>query len=317
MAGPRAVPHFLVVGSPRAGTTLVQRLACELTGVTVPPETHFFTVFFEQYLRHQTFPMSALEIREALDYYLSIPAVAGLPLDREMVVRSLEGHCSDAWTLFSAVVQQLGGAKDLVGEKTPDHLRWWRPLSRASPDLKFIAVVRDVRSVVASARDTPFGMDAPALIAASWSEDVRELDRARTALGEARILTLRYEDVVRDPDRARSRLSAFLGVVEAEVSSEEHGSMLFPDWERAWKERATGPIDPNRILAWRSRLDADDQRKIEAVVHLAFLGHPREDDRISTRRAVRALTMRDWLRLARFYRSRLCQRRRLRRLVIG
>ena len=33
---------FLMVGTPRSGTTLLQRLACELPGVGMPPETHFF-----------------------------------------------------------------------------------------------------------------------------------------------------------------------------------------------------------------------------------------------------------------------------------
>lgn len=38
-------PAFLIVGTPRSGTTLVQRLASELPGVAIPPETHFFSLF--------------------------------------------------------------------------------------------------------------------------------------------------------------------------------------------------------------------------------------------------------------------------------
>jgi len=41
----RPVPHFAIVGSPRSGTTLVQRLCCELEGVVVPYETHFFSAY--------------------------------------------------------------------------------------------------------------------------------------------------------------------------------------------------------------------------------------------------------------------------------
>jgi len=46
----RRGPDFLIVGSARSGTTLVQRLACELPGVAMPPETHFFDIFLRRLL---------------------------------------------------------------------------------------------------------------------------------------------------------------------------------------------------------------------------------------------------------------------------
>ena len=42
---------FLVVGTARSGTTLVQRLCCELPRVWVPGETHFWSMAPEIQMR--------------------------------------------------------------------------------------------------------------------------------------------------------------------------------------------------------------------------------------------------------------------------
>jgi hypothetical protein len=313
-------PHFVIVGSPRAGTTLVQRLASELPGVRVPPETHFFTLFYEAKLRRLRFPLSAPEARLALGEYLSIPAVAGLPLDPDDVVDQLDAGAPDAWALFRAVMRALAGDAHLVGEKTPTHLRWWRPMSVASPTLKFIAVLRDPRAVVASGLDVPFGMDDPALLAASWSEDVRDMRQASSALGEARFLCLRYEQVVIDPDAARSAIGAFLGLAGGLTPAEGvrgRGFDLFPEWERSWKGRADGPVDPGRVEAWRETLVGRDLRKVEAVAGRASRESGYEIARPQAAAWVRDLTLWDWLRLARLRWSRTWHRVRLKRLALG
>src|SRR5262245_51226417 len=57
-AGSRDI-GFLIVGTPRSGTTLVQRLATELPGVRVPPETHFFPHFGSDLIKRTSFPLDA------------------------------------------------------------------------------------------------------------------------------------------------------------------------------------------------------------------------------------------------------------------
>ena len=48
---------FLIVGTPRSGTTLVQRLACELPGVGMPRETEFWLGYRSSPLRTASFPL--------------------------------------------------------------------------------------------------------------------------------------------------------------------------------------------------------------------------------------------------------------------
>jgi hypothetical protein len=250
--GGAGAPRFAIVGTSRSGTTLVQRLADELPGVRVPPETHFFSRFALDLLGRRSFPLDAAALREELGRYLSIDSCRGLPLDVAAVVERLGGRCESVFSLFAAVVRDLAGEGALAGEKTPEHLLWWRPLSAAFPALGVVAVVRDPRAVVASNLQVPFGMASRATLAARWAADQRLVRAAAAALG-SRCLVLRYEDVVADPDAARASLAGFLGVEGGDRVGEVAASDLYVGWE-TWKARTTDAITTERTTAWTSVL---------------------------------------------------------------
>jgi hypothetical protein len=261
-----SVPHFLIVGSPRSGTTLVQRLAAELSGVQVTPETHFFAVFYDLELRRRSFPLRGHDINDVVSRYLQLPLTRSLAIDGQAVLDNLNGTCDSAWTLFGAIVRALAPTATLVGEKTPNHLRWWRPLSTADPELRFVVVVRDPRAVTASALEVPFGMDKAALLAVRWRADVREIQQASQQLGPERVLILQYEDVVVDPDTARSKLGQFLAANAPAVPIEaQPGAALFAPWEAGWKMQAMGPITKDRIRSWEQHLSGQQVAQIEAI----------------------------------------------------
>ena len=211
--------EFLVVGSARSGTTLVQRLACEVPGVRMPPETHFFSGYTRELLARCSFPLEGIELRREIELFLARDNAAGLVLDVRAVLAELGDRCSGPYQLFDVIVRHLVGPAEIWGEKTPDHLLWWRPITRAAPWMRFVLVVRDPRAVVASSLSVPW-RDNPEL--REWDEDVYlamaqrwAIDQQRGAAMAAelgpRCLPLRYEDVVADPDGARSAISAFLG----------------------------------------------------------------------------------------------------------
>jgi hypothetical protein len=312
------VPSFLVVGTPRSGTTLLQRLASELPGVRVTPETHFFSVFYDAVLRGVPMPLSQDDLARVVRAYRDLPVTEGLDIDPEAVVAGLDGSCQSAWELFGAVVRQLAVDATIVGEKTPNHLRWWRPLTEASPALRVVAIVRDPRAVAASSLDVPFGMTSPMLVAAQWLEDLRDLTMATRVLEPARLLRLRYEDVVEAPARAKAQLASFLSVREngeADVRNPPDG--LFASWESGWKSRAVGPVDAERTHAWRTRLSSDQVAKVELIAHQGMreCGYPPVRPRLSSVPA--AASPPELLRLAHFRMARSRQRRMILKTVVG
>jgi sulfotransferase family protein len=310
-------PHFLIVGTPRSGTTLLQRLTSELPGVSIPPETAFFPTFYDSNLRDTKLPMDRAEIVRFVTSYAAHPRMKGLDISADSVARHLDGSCASTWQLFSAIVHELAGDSEILGEKTPEHLRWWRPLTDAASDLKLVAVVRDPRAVVASTLDVPFGMDHPLAIAAQWREDVRDLDQASRVLGPERMMTVRYEDMVLDPPATKARVARFLGVTDVEACSSSVPP-IFMSWESAWKGRATGPVDSSRSTAWRDRLTDSEVTAVELVTRRVMPNYGYSPS--GSFRGTRPLSVppaRDLARLAHFRWARARKRRMILKTRVG
>jgi hypothetical protein len=267
---------FLIVGTPRSGTTLVQRLASELPGVAVPPETHFFWRFLPPLLDRRRFPLHRAALADEVRAFTAMDTSRGLRLDVDRVVDRLGGSCRSPLGLFLAIVAELAGPAAAVGEKTPEHLAWWRPLTRALPRLQLVAVVRDPRAVAGSHARVPWGIRSPVHLGEQWRIDQREVLRARRTLGHDRVLVLRYEDVVADPDAARERLAAFLAPPSPPPAADPSGGdpIVLP-WEW-WKHRALEPVTDRRVAAWRESLEPGEAADVAACCRGAMrrLGYP-------------------------------------------
>ena len=312
----RSAPDFLIVGTPRSGTTLVQRMASELPGVVVTPETHFFPLVDEELGGVRNFPRSRAGLRILLTAYCEHPLTKGLDLDPEHLIDRLSGRTGDPYEVFATVVSELAGPAAVVGEKTPDHLHWWRPLARADDRLKIIRLIRDPRAVAASMLTVPFGMDHADLIASQWVEDARVGDRARHHLGE-RMLDLRYEDVVQDPHDTQERLAALLAVnstcAHGEGTSQIGPGQLFPDWELSWKSRALQPASLDRISAWESSLTSRQVAEVERIAG----GTMGQWGYVGTGGGAAPVSVRDRSRLAWHRLLRRRRQRRIDRISIG
>lgn len=259
-------PDFLIVGTPRSGTTFVQRLVCELPGVRVPWETHFFDPHFWQIRNRYSFPLGHDDLVALLNEYQQIYFAGRAGLDRAgiaQIVDLLDGQCRDPVQLFSALLQVLASDQPVIGAKDPYHLKWWRPLSRALPNLKLICVVRDPRAVVASVLELGWASDT-VVTASQWRDDVHRARAAAKSLGPQRCLLIRYEDAVSDPDTLRARFASFLGIDDAESLQRVAPEALFRESE-TWVSRAAEAPDPDRISVWTDRLSDEQQLAIAAV----------------------------------------------------
>jgi hypothetical protein len=297
MAPRSAGVDFMIVGTPRSGTTLVQRLVCELPGVRVPPETHFFRSFVPRLLRRRALPLTGAEIEEEVEAFLALDTSRGLQLEAAAVAERLRWRCATLFELFGALVRELAGVGRLYGEKTPSHLRWWQFVTRSMPGLKLIFVVRDPRAVVASYFDA-WGPRPHAILAERWAIDQQQVALAERSLDPAVRLVLRYEDIVEDPEGTRVKLAAFLGTSVAEVRPE---SPLGLPWE-TWKAGVEEEVRRDRVDAWRATLPERVSEEVEAIAaaEMARFGYapdrrkPRTLDAIS--RAQRSRYRRDRIR---------------------
>jgi hypothetical protein len=264
---------FFIVGSARSGTTLVQRLACELPGVAMPPETHFFDVFVPRLLRRGAPPLSGPRLAAEIEEWRRMEQVRGVDVDVDAVVRELGGRCDSIMGLFDVLIRHLVPPAERYGEKTPKHLWWWRPLTDARPSLKIIAIVRDPRSVVSSNLGTPWasgfsewdwGEDLYVAMAERWRVDQEQVLLMAQVLGP-RCLTLRYEDVVADPAAARRAIARLIEVDDtALVAEPSHLPSFVLPWE-TWKTDALAEVHADRIDTWRDELGGRRSRVVSAI----------------------------------------------------
>jgi len=247
-------PDVLVGGTPRSGTTLAQRLACEIDGVRVPPESHFLPAFLSRLLGGYRFPLDRAALVEALSAYVSLGYIT---VDVGATADRLGGACSSPMTLFRAILDEATGAPAVVGDKSPLNIRWWRLAAKLSPTTQFVFVVRHPHAVVSSLMEMHWRPKTVLKGAIRWRGEQELIRRAARQLG-GRATVIRYEDMLDDAAGVRSHLAAFLGREEtSDTRMTFDGAALFrPD--ETWKARALGPIDPNRAMRWQEVLDPTD-----------------------------------------------------------
>lgn len=251
--GRRQTGHGLafVGGAPRSGTTLLQNMLDSHPHVLGLPEF-----------------IALPEIMEVRDYLHDL-------VDREWIDRICTHQDIDA--SVARLIRELLLARvpedpaiRLVTEKTPEDIFVFEALQAVLPEARFVVVVRDPRAVVASLlkvrrRFLAMGrMPAPRTrtLRAATTSTTDALDsagRARRAASD-RILAVRYEDLVREPERETRRVVEFLGLSWSgdmtTPSRFDHPGEKAITLSGAWYDAASfnQDPDPSRADRWRSTM---------------------------------------------------------------
>jgi len=293
-------PPFFIVGSARSGTTMLRMMMNAHPRVAIPPESRFIV---------ELWPRRA-EI--ATDDWLARLAAHrrfaawDLPIERvrdELAGRRAVPYRAAVEAAFTAYARARN--KSRWGDKTPRYIEHIELLASLFEDGRFVHVVRDGRNVALSYADVPFGPKTVARAAELWRARVRGGMRAGRALGPARYLELRYEDVVADEaalEAAARRLSDFLKL-------EFHADMLDPATHARGEVLARASLYNPHVVerpiaatrSWEHDMPPGDVEVFEAVAGatLSELGYPRRHPAPGARARVRARLGRAGLPLGR------------------
>lgn len=189
---------LLIVGSPRSGTTLLQRLLLADERFAGGQESHFFPTvgsLLREFDRKRSFPRP-----HGLACYWTRPEAID--------------HLQQLWlSAFGPVLFARDRATRLV-EKTPDHALWLDVAAEVVPNAQVLHVVRDSRAVVASlirAGNSDWGRAwAPKSIDAAVDVWRRHVEAAFAS--PLPTLLVRTEDLVDDPILALHSIQEFANV---------------------------------------------------------------------------------------------------------
>jgi hypothetical protein len=210
-----------VLGFPRSGTSLMCRLLLDHLGVNFGTESQFIIRHYKRLHRYgdlrddRCLRLLFEEIgRER--FFQRTRRNFGFAFDVDRAMRSIDSRTYAG--ALRAIFGQFAIEKGLPrwGDKTPEYSRHLPVLHELFPTAQYVHVVRDGRDVALSAFNTGFGPKSAYEAAIRWSEQVRAIAAFGAALPAKDFLTVRYEDLLRDPAAQLTTLGGFLGIVNLE-----------------------------------------------------------------------------------------------------
>jgi len=263
-----AVVKCFVVGCPRSGTTLLSVMLGRHSRLAMTPETAFYSEIAPTLASPGCPPL-----REILAGWSRLPE---LGLEPDAVVGRCGGHETPGRVLAAILALYAQRCdKPHCGEKTPGHLGHLDALMADFPAAKIIVIIRDGRDTALSIAALPWWSDTIAAAADTWRNAAR-IARAALARDPARVIGVRYEDLVHKPQTELARLMDFVGLafeprqLDASIVSPVVLARSLP-----WKGRALAPIDHTRVGRWRLPAHAEHASFLNTALadELVFFGY--------------------------------------------
>ena len=283
MTAPRTPDPFFIIGTGRCGTTLLQRMLMGHPHIDIPPETHFFSRF-DPFTVIDTDPIPDAAVDTYLHRCTTHPWFAELGLPADDLRHTLATGTRSARELFLWYAGAfLPAMPPHLGEKTPHHEKYVDRILTLFPDARFIHIVRDPRDVVVSLRKEHWMGDQSLHRIAHHVAKIWKRQRAvARRLGPDRYRTLRYEDLVANPEATLRGLCDFLAEPfdPAMLAHHEHAAPGFLPSESSWKNLALQPIDPSRVGRYREHLKPSEIGMVERslgrlLIHYGYRPDPR------------------------------------------
>ena len=285
-------PFVFVVGCPRSGTTLLQRMLDNHPQLAIAYDTLFIPAVVRGSDRKNP-PLTAELVEQIRDF--SRFRRFGLPediLDRLSI--GAHDYRSLVCRIYDAFARSKG--KLLGGEKSPGYVRHMPMLQELFPWAKFVHLVRDGRNVALSLMDwgrqkqTPKGparkyrmwADSPVAVCALWwAYKAGRGRRDARHLRPGTYTEVSYEALVAEPERALRELCEFMSLPYSNDMVHFYLGKTIDkpglSAKSAWLPATQG------IRDWRVSMKPEDVELFEALAGdcLASFGYPLQFDRIT------------------------------------
>ncbi len=285
-----------IIGVPRSGTTLLRYMINSSEAVYVPGESHFIPRFFGRNPRGSLSRDDVDRITRAMrdDYPLFLRKWQGPELTGEWLWRHMAEPTPSALldAVYSEYARQRGACR--WGDKTPIYTNHMLLIDELFPDAQFVHLVRDARDVALST-DEKWGDRTHVDIyyaAINWSQRTRNVEVAAHLLGESRVHTLRFEDLVADPPAELQRICRFLAIDYDQRMAQPHLLGRKELRRKSFSAKVRTPPDASNQSKWKGAMPTRDIRLVQEVAgdvlrrygyELADLGPPSKTDRLRLR----------------------------------
>lgn len=280
-------PYVFIVGCPRSGTTLLKRMVDAHSKVAMIEESHWIPRVHHK----PKLTSGGFVTRELLSQLLENPRFVALGISRHELMGLAGNDQPVPYSEFVTSIFDLYGrarGKELVGDKTPDHVRWLDSLHALWPKARVVHLIRDGRDVCLSIANWPKAQrknpgtfptwkeDPVSTTALWWELNVRLGLQFACLLGPNLFYEMRYESLVSHPETECAALCSFLGLpYDAAMLRFYQGKT---QTERGLSSKdAWLPVTPG-LRDWKSQMPRQDIERFEAAAGglLNELAYPRD-----------------------------------------
>ena len=298
----RQNPFVFVVGCPRSGTTLLQRMLDNHPELAVAHDSHFIPLA----IKNESVGVDPQLTPELVTWVTSYRRFHRLQLSEGDVAEAASRsttYSEFVGALYTAYARAHG--KRLAGEKTPDYVRYLPQLHALFPSARFIHIIRDGRDVALSVRDWAQGGKGPsrralwdeepiAVCALWWSRFVSTGFRDGAPLGRSAYREVLYERLVEAPVATLTELAEFLCLPDSPAMAAYHVGKTH---QRSGRSSKSAWLPPTSGLRdWRSAMAPRDRALFELLAgeQLSALGYELSGDPVTEELAQVADRCRTW-----------------------
>ena len=282
---------FFIFGHARSGTTLLVRLIRLHPDVHCNYQAHFFsrkpllkslvnTPEAEEWLRRRSNRWN--EGRDLAP--LMLRAAADIVMEREAARegKRIVGDKSPLSTIHGGAVRELAtiypdarliylvrdGRDVLISERFRNFVEESKFLSR--DDRRILSELRQDPAAFTAGKRSMFSEPFIRRMANGWVKDVSEVEAEGRRLFGERFMTLRYEDLLREPFETMSKAWGFLGAAEPDGSlagdvQAEMASNPDEEWQSRRNEDIASFLAKGQTGNWRSLFTAADKSLFKQI----------------------------------------------------
>lgn len=280
-------PPVFIVGVPRSGTTLLAAMLAAHRNMSCGPETHFFRwinrVDELELTKVENWPETAINfissiVRRSFTDDNPRPLIEKYRITKDEIQNYLSHKPPSIAAMLSSIteIHMEHTGKNRWVEKTPDHIKYLHEIRKLFPQARIIRIVRDPRDIALSLSKVPWGVQSFLEGLIYWNS----LDATAKEFfkSDPFVYTLKFEDLIQSTEVVLSELCNFLEepfdehMLNTSDTGKELNSRNVP-----WKEKASQPIDHNRIMVWKKEISQTQNYLAEAYLgdRLDHYGYPR------------------------------------------
>ena len=268
---------LFIIGCYRSGTTLLRRILNTHPNIYIAKETQFLinishcpTTIHKEYTKK--------EIENLFKYakkFLKRNGWEKLPNVEDFLKTGERPTLSNLFK-FICLLEKPNKKKIFYwGDNTPRYVFIGASLFDLYSNIRFIHIVRDPRDVFSSSKISNIGGYTAFTVALDWVQRIGAAFCLEKIVGTSQFLTIRFEELVLNPERTLEKVSKFLG-----IENKFHPNVIDIETESIAKRfphhrKLVRPLDKSEIGIHIKTLTLKERKIIESITFnfLRFFGY--------------------------------------------